>query len=117
MAGSVTGHAVDLDDPEAAQTALPAAAFDVVLCTWFLPSEHIWTRMSEALRPGGRLIYVQPTAKNQRRHAHPSARFLWPDDTLPYHLEELGLRVQRYEEGWDARDHHTARAVAIRPPM
>ena len=70
--------------------------------------------MSEALRPGGRLVYVQPTVRNAERHKHPSARFLLPDDTLGPHLEQLGLTVTRYEEGWDARDHHTARAVAVR---
>ncbi len=111
----LTTVAADLERTEDAQRALPGARFDLVVCAWFLPSAALWPVMVEALIPGGRLIYVQPTRRNQRRHAHPSPRFLFDDGALADHLRRLGLVVQTYEEGWDPRDHHTARAVAVRP--
>lgn len=111
---SLTTAAVDLDDPTAYAGCLAPGAFDLVVCAWFLPSSALWARCVKTLKHGGHLVYVQPTQRNRDRHDRPSARFLLDDGWLGDHLEGLGFTVLRYEEGWDARDHHTARALARR---
>ena len=104
--------AADLDDPIQRANALPAGAFDLVVCAWFLPSEALWAQMVHALRPGGALLYVQPTPRNLERHAKPSARFLFPDGQLEAHFVRIGLEPIRIREGWDERGHYTVRGWA-----
>ena len=103
--------AADLDAPAEVASALPNRSFRLIVCAWFLPSPPLWTAMVSALTPGGYLIYVQPTLRNQIQHAHPSSRYLFPDGALGDHLGRLGLDVLDYQEGWDDRGHHTARAI------
>lgn len=105
----------DFDDRDDIARALPAEAFDLVVCAWFLPSPELWRRMVAALRHGGHLLYVMPTQTNHARNPHPSPRFLVPDGWVPDHLRQLGLTLVTHEEGWDARGNHTARALAARP--
>ena len=119
LEGAKSGHTLsvtraDFDEVEDRSRALPNDAYDLVVCTWFLPSMALWQRMVAALRPAGHLVYVQPTRKNQLRHPKPSERFLFADDRLADHLRQLGLTVLVYAEGWDERGHHTARALAKR---
>lgn len=102
--------AADLDaDP------LPEGPFDVVVVSWFLLTEAQWPQVSAALAPRGRLVYVQPTHTNQERHRHPSPRFLVAPGDLRAAALAHGLEVLEDEEGWDARDHHTARLIARKP--
>ena len=108
----LTTAAVDLDDSDATAVHLAPHRFDLVVCTWFLPPPSLWVQIVTTLSPQGHLVYVQPTQRNIERHPKPSARFLFDDDRLGDHLASLGLTVLRYEEGWDSRGHHTARALA-----
>lgn len=106
---SLSTLARDLDE-----AALPEGPFDLIVVSWFLLPEAVWDQAAAALAEGGRLVYVQPTTTNQERHRHPSPRFLVESGALRAAAEARGLEIVRYEEGWDAADHHTARLVARR---
>ncbi len=108
---TLTTKAQDLD------AGLPVdLRFDLVTVTWFLLTPEHWAQVPQILSPGADLIYVQPTLHNQRRHAHPSARFLVQPGDLAHHAHSAGLEVMRHELGWDAADHHTERLWARRAP-
>jgi tellurite methyltransferase len=98
---------LDLDrDP------LPAGPFDLVVCVHYL-DRALFASFASVLRPGGLLVFVQPTRTNLTRHPHPSARFLLDDGELPHLLQ--GLEIVRYDEGWFPDDgRHEARLLARR---
>ncbi len=106
--------AVDLEDPVRLESLLPARTYDLVVCTWFMPSTPLWAKMAASLSSVGRLIYVMPTERNLGRHPKPSRRYLLEDGCLPQKLHAVGLSTVTYEEGWDQRGYHTARALAKR---
>lgn len=97
------------------QDGLPVGPFDVVLVSWFLLTDHLWAQLPSRLRPGAHFVHVQPTLRNLERHERPSSHFLVPPGSLDHRAEAVGLRVQRFEEGWDAKGHHTARLHARAP--
>lgn len=90
----------------------PAGPWDVVLSFHFL-YRPLFAELPTLLRPGGVLVYCQPTMTNLTRNERPSARFLLEDGELAG-LVPPGLEVLRLDEGWHG-DRHEARLVARRP--
>ena len=90
----------------------PAGPWDVVLSFHYL-WRPLFAELPRLLRPGGVVVYCQPTMRNLEKNPRPSARFLLEDGELaglvPPELEVLSL-----EEGWHG-DRHEARLVARRP--
>jgi tellurite methyltransferase len=93
------------------RAAFPAGPWDVILSFHFLCRPLI-PAMANALRPGGWLIYVQPTMSNLLRHEKPSARFLLDDGELPRLV--VDLEIVHHEEGWLEADRHLAFLIARR---
>lgn len=91
---------------------LPEETFDVVVCTWFLLSQSLWSQAVERLPANGLLVYVQPTTTNLERNAHPSRRFLLEPGSLENTVRTLELEILQLEEGWDTGGQHTARLLA-----
>ena len=104
---SITTTALDLE-----ASSLPEETFDVIVCTWFLLSQHLWSQAVARLRADGFLVYVQPTATNLERNPHPSRRFLLEPGSLKNTVKALELEALLLEEGWDTDGHHTARLLA-----
>lgn len=103
--------AFDLDEPwERLRTW--CGPVDVVVLGWFLLTPPMWAELPSLLRAGGRLVVVHPTRANLERHPRPSARFLLEAEALRMWATQAGFRMLRYEEGWDARGHFTARMEA-----
>jgi SAM-dependent methyltransferase len=99
--------AIDLE-----QGTLPEGPYALILSTSYLPSRKVWAQMVERLDSGGRLVYIQPTTTNLRRHPHPSKRVLIEPGALESLVPSLGLKSIRLEEGWDSTGRHTARLLA-----
>ena len=91
---------------------IPRGPWDLIVSFFFL-QRSLFTEFSQALRPGGLLVFVQPTRSNLERHSRPPERFLLDDGELPRLLD--GLEVIHYEEGWLAEERHDAFLVARAP--
>jgi SAM-dependent methyltransferase len=94
------------------QEPFPPGPWDLILGVHYL-DRTLFPRFTEALAPGGLLVFLQPTQSNLQRHQRPSARFLLEDGELPTLLP--GLRMLHYEEGWLAEGRHEALVVAQAP--
>ena len=93
---------------------LPDGAWDVIVCMHFL-HRPLFPQWAAVLRPGGVLVFEQPTRSNLERHAKPSARFLLEDGELPHLVH--GLVVLDLQEGWNETGRHEARLLARRPRL
>jgi len=90
----------------------PPGPFDVAIIFNFL-YRPLLQRVKSLLRPGGTLIFVQPTVHNLERHAHPSRRFLLESGEAPTLVGDL--EVAHHREEWSAEGRHEAVLVARRP--
>jgi tellurite methyltransferase len=129
MSKGLDAHLVDVSDVVAAAAAaqglqatvwdldggLPPGPWDVILSHQFL-ERRVFEWAAEALTPGGRLLFVQPTTTNLERHPKPSARFLVAPEEVRMLAESAGLTVLFYEESWGAEGRHEARLVAEPTP-
>ncbi len=98
---------VDLDDEP-----LPAGPWDLVVDTLYL-SRPLFPVIAAALRPGGVLVFLQPTVTNLERHDKPPRGFLLETGELAS-LVPPGLEPIVLEESWSEDGHHEARLVARR---
>ena len=96
----------DLDD-----TPLPAGPYDLIVSVCFL-CRDILQQVPRLLKPGGRVIVVQPTKTNLIRHNRPPEPFLLYDGELAELLPTL--RTIHYHEGWSADERYDAVLVAQR---
>jgi len=96
----------DLDHEQ----AIPGGPWDliVVVC---IQCRHLLSQMRHELVRGGKLVIVQPTMTNLKRHSRPSAQYLFKDGELRRLAEPL-FNVLHYREGWSADDRHDAVMVA-----
>jgi len=90
----------------------PQGPFDVILSFHYLQRD-LFPRFAAALRPGGVLLFCQPTLSNLERNPHPSARFLLEDGELASLVPD-SLEVLSLEEGWLEEGRHEARLIARR---
>jgi len=88
---------------------LPPGPWDLILSCYFL-HRPLFQQYPQILRPGGRLVILQPTTRNLQRHARPPAQFLLDENELPTLVEDL--KVIHYEEDWLADGRHQALIVA-----
>ena len=90
---------------------LPAGPWDLIINL-----DYLWRPLFKAypsrLRPGGLLVFAQPTVQNLERHAHPSARFLLECGELATLVQDL--EILHCDEAWRADGRHVARLVARR---
>lgn len=96
------------------ELGLPSGTWDVILCFHF----HCLALLPAAakqLRPGGHLLYVQPTTTNLERHARPPRSFLFEPGQLRSAAEQAGLRIVHWDEGWLAEERHESLLVASTP--
>jgi tellurite methyltransferase len=93
----------------------PPGPWDLILCFHFL-KRSLFPALTDALAPGGLLVFCQPTRRNLERHDRPPARFLLDEGELPALIAELPLETLRYEEGWLDEGRHEARLLARRRP-
>ncbi len=91
---------------------LPNGPWDLILCINFL-MRPLFAAFAAALRPGGLLVFAQPTRTNLTRHDKPGAAFLLEDGELPNLIQ--GLEIIQYDEGWTREGRHEARVVARKP--
>lgn len=103
--------ALDLDSDPA-----PPGPFELIICTFYMPSDAQWTALAHRLAPGGALVMVLPTETNLARHARPGRRFLLSPSAIPQLIFRLGLSVVRSEIGWERRGRHLYRALATKRP-
>jgi len=94
--------------------SFPQGPWDLVFIHLFL-WRPILAEAAAELRPGGRLIMVQPTQSNLERHEKPPADFLLGDAELPGLVQAAGLRILHEEAGWLEDGRHEAVVVAERP--
>lgn len=104
-------HTLEVDLAEA---PFPAGPWDVIASFLFL-QRSLFPAMVEALRPGGWLVFLQPTVTNLERHPKPPRRFLLEPGELGALLAPLPIEIVRLEEKWQASGHHEARLLAHRP--
>jgi tellurite methyltransferase len=91
---------------------LPAGPWDVVVSYHYL-NRDLFARWPAVLRPGGLLVFVQPTRVNLERHPRPPAAYLLAPGELATLVE--GLEIVHLEEGWGAEGRHEARLIARLP--
>ena len=91
---------------------LPRGPWDLILCVRFLLRD-LFPAIVRHLRPGGTLVYLQPTKTNLERHAKPPAAFLVEENEL--RTLAAGLDVVHYTESWRSDGRHEALLVACRP--
>ena len=78
--------------------------FDAIVCVDYLNIDLL-TQLGAFLAPAGRLVVSVATRENYTRHAHPSCRFLAPDDLDLASL--TGLLPVRSDVGWRDDGRHT----------
>lgn len=93
---------------------LPTGRFDLVVVVAFLDRD-VLDAVPDALVPGGRLVFVQPTTTNLERHDRPPRRFLLEPGEMARIGDRLGLEVEVCDEGWWPDGRHQARLRARRP--
>jgi tellurite methyltransferase len=104
---ALTTIAADLDvDP------LPAGPWDLIVVHHYL-NRPLFRVLAASLRPGGLLVFAQPTVENLKRHDRPGpAHSLESGEALQLVTE---LDVLSYVEGWTPEGRHEAQLVAQRP--
>jgi len=91
---------------------LPAGPWDLIVSVHYL-WRPLFAVFPGILKPGGILVFTQPTITNLQRHDKPPAEYLLDDGELPRLVGEL--EIVHYEEGWLAEGRHEALLVARRP--
>lgn len=90
----------------------PAGPWDLVVSI-----NYLWRPLFElipnVLRPGGMLVFSQPTRSNLLKHERPGIRHLLEDGELPFLVR--GLEVVSHSEGWTETGRHEARVLARLP--
>ncbi len=99
-------------DLEAADSPLPDAAWDLIVCFRFL-YRPLLPRLERALAPGGHLIYETYRAGQERFGKPQRRRFLLEPGELRAAFP--GLEVVRYDEPSPAGGPWTSRLLARRP--
>lgn len=89
----------------------PPGPWDLVLVHHYLDRPTL-AGLAATLAPGGRALFVQPTARNLERHPRPSRRWLLDEGEAAGLFP--GLEVLHLDESW-AFGRHEARVVAERP--
>lgn len=95
---------------------LPAGPWQVIVDFHYL-YRPLFRQFASELAPGGYLVFCQPTVSNLQRHARPGGNFLLDDGELPAlisDLDEPGLEIIDYREGWLDDGRHEACLVARR---
>jgi tellurite methyltransferase len=95
---------------------LPAGPWDVIVDCDFLQRSLV-APMTDSLVPGGYFVMIHPTRSNLQRHSGPSARFLLEDGELLrliVDLDDSGLEIMEYIEGWQENSRHEARIIVRR---
>ena len=109
--GTVAGVTVDtLRCDLDLEQSFPEGPWDLIVVVCF-QCRHLLSRMRHELVRGGRLIIIQPTTTNLKRHSRPSAQYLFQDGELRRLAEPL-FNVLHYHEGWSTDDRHDAVMVA-----
>jgi len=104
---------LDLELVDAGRAPFPPGPWDVILGFHYLWRDLPRLAASE-LRPGGLLLYSQPTLRNLERHPKPSERFLLREGELAELVAAVPeLEVVLLKEGW-LEDRHEARVIARR---
>ncbi len=91
--------------------ALPSGPFDLIIDTYFL-FRPLFEQFADCLSDQGTLIFIHPTRTNLVKNDRPPARFLLDDGEIPSLVEDTGLEVVHYFEGWTPDDRHEAQLVA-----
>jgi SAM-dependent methyltransferase len=109
---SIQTCSMDLEVTPPPASAAADGRYQLVVCRYYL-QRALFPVMIEALAPGGRLLFAQPTVTNLERNSSPSRRFLLERGELRRLVS--GLELVRYDEGWSAAGVHEARVLAGKP--
>ena len=90
----------------------PVGPWDVLVDFHYLQRD-LFPHFPMLLRPGGLLVFVQPTVVNLERHARPARRFLLAEGEIGELVQ--GLEIVSLDEGWSAAGRHEVRLLARRP--
>lgn len=85
---------------------LPPGEWDLMIKTYFL-DRAVLRASPEQLRPGGLLLFAQPTTTNLERHERPSRRFLIEPGELAEIVAAMAVDVEVLELSEDWRTHET----------
>jgi len=105
------GVEIDCVQRDLLESGMPDGRWDLILSCLFL-HRPLLSQIAAALKPQGQLVMMQPTQTNLERFRRPPARFLLDDGELPGLIEDAGLQVLHYREGWLEDGRHDAILVA-----
>jgi tellurite methyltransferase len=93
------------------EEGLPAKQWDLIVSVCFL-WRPLFKQYAAALRPGGKLVVIQPTKTNLQRNDRPPEAFLLEDGELSELVPEL--HILHFVEGWSDDGRYDAVLVAER---